>query len=177
MFDKDMHKEYLFLSYLIGLLPGETEDPIDLDGKLKLEYYKLQKTFEGEIRLENVDGQYVPATSKSAQGNRQKSTLDEILEKINEKYKGEFKDSDRVMIGALHDKLIADKKLESSARTSDPRIFVESIFPAAFGTAAMESFMESQESYSALFEDQSKYNAVMSALAGVIYRKMRQTTT
>ena len=51
MFDKDMHKEYLFLSYLIGLLPGETEDPIDLDGKLKLEYYKLQKTFEGEIRL------------------------------------------------------------------------------------------------------------------------------
>ena len=176
MFDKDMHKEYLFLSYLIGLLPAETEDPVDLDGKLKLEYYKLQKTFEGEIRLENADGQYVPATSKSAQGNRQKSTLDEILEKINEKYKGEFKDSDRVMIGALHDKLIADKKLESSARTSDPRIFVESIFPAAFGTAAMESFMESQESYSALFEDQTKYNAVMSALAGVIYREMRQTT-
>lgn len=175
MFDKDMHKEYLFLSYLIGLLPPEPEDPVDLDGKLKLEYYKLQKTFEGEIRLENVDGQYVPATSKSAQGNRQKSTLDEILEKINEKYKGEFNDSDRVMLGALHDKLIADKKLESSARTSDPRIFVESIFPAAFGTAAMESFMESQESYSALFEDQTKYNAVMSALAGVIYREMRQT--
>ena len=47
------------------------------------------------------------------------------------------------MLGALLDKLIADKKLESSARTSDPRIFVESIFPAAFGTAAMESFMES----------------------------------
>ena len=174
MFDKDMHKEYLFLSYLIGLLPGETEDPVDLDGKLKLEYYKLQKTFDGEIRLENVDGQYVPATSKSVQGNRQKSTLDEILEKINEKYKGEFNDSDRVMLGAIHDKLIVDKKLESSARTSDPRIFVESIFPVAFGTAAMESFMESQESYSALFEDQSKYNAVMSALAGVIYREMRQ---
>ena len=177
MFDKDMHKEYLFLSYLIELLPAEIEDPVDLDGKLKLEYYKLQKTFEGEIRLENVDGQYVPATSKSAQGRQQKSTLDEILEKINEKYKGEFKDSDRVMIGALHDKLIADKKLENSARTSDPRIFVESIFPAAFGTAAMESFMESQESYSALFEDKSRYNAVMSALAGVIYREMRQTTT
>lgn len=177
MFDKDMHKEYLFLSYLIELLPAEIEDPVDLDGKLKLEYYKLQKTFEGEIRLENVDGQYVPATSKSDQGRQQKSTFDEILEKINEKYKGEFKDSDRVMIGALHDKLIADKKLENSARTSDPRIFVESIFPAAFGTAAMESFMESQESYSALFEDKSRYNAVMSALAGVIYREMRQTTT
>ena len=40
-----------------------------MDGKLKLEHYKLQKTIEEEIRLENVDGQYVPATGMSAQGN------------------------------------------------------------------------------------------------------------
>lgn len=127
MFDSDMHKQYLFLSYLIDLLPAEVEEPVDLDGKLKLEYYKLQKTFEGEIHLEHLDGQYVPATQKAAQGRQQKSTLDEILEKINEKYKGEFTDADRVMIDALHAKLISDKKLESSARTADPRIFTESI--------------------------------------------------
>lgn len=174
MFDADMHRQYLFLSYLIGLLPGDPEEVVDLDGKLKLEYYKLQKTFEGEIQLQNLDGQYVPAAQKAMQGRQQKSTLDEILEKINEKYKGAFTDADRVMIDALHAKLIADKKLTSSARTADPRIFVESIFPAAFGTAAMESYMESQDSYSALFEDKSKYDAVMSALAGVIYREMRQ---
>lgn len=30
------------------------------------------------------------------------------------------------MLGALHDKLIADDRLASSARTSDPRIFTES---------------------------------------------------
>lgn len=174
MFDSDMHKQYLFLSYLIDLLPAEVEEPVDLDGKLKLEYYKLQKTFAGEIHLEHLDGQYVPATQKAAQGRQQKSTLDEILEKINEKYKGEFTDADRVMIDALHAKLISDKKLESSARTADPRIFTESIFPSAFGTAAMESYMEAQDSYSALFEDKTKYDAVMNALAGVVYREMRQ---
>ena len=174
MFDSDMHKQYLFLSYLIDLLPAEVEEPVDLDGKLKLEYYKLQKTYAGEIHLEHLDGQYVPATQKAAQGRQQKSTLDEILEKINEKYKGEFTDADRVMIDALHAKLISDKKLESSARTADPRIFTESIFPSAFGTAAMESYMEAQDSYSALFEDKTKYDAVMNALAGVVYREMRQ---
>lgn len=174
MFDSDMHKQYLFLSYLIDLLPAEVEEPVDLDGKLKLEYYKLQKTFEGEIHLEHLDGQYVPATQKAVQGRQQKSTLDEILEKINEKYKGEFTDADRVMIDALYAKLISDKKLESSARTADPRIFTESIFPSAFGTAAMESYMEAQDSYSALFEDKTKYDAVMNALAGVVYREMRQ---
>lgn len=173
MFDKDMQKEYVFLSYLIGLLPAEAEDMVDLDGKIQLEYYKLQKTFEGAISLENEDGQYVPARQKSQQGIKAKSTLDEILEKINEKYKGEFTDGDRVIINALHEKLKKDEKLASSARTSDPRIFTESIFPAAFGNAAMESYMESQDSFASLFADKSKYDAVMSALAGVLYREMR----
>ena len=174
MFDKDMHKEYLFLSYLIGLIPADPVEPVDLDGKLKLEYYKLQKTFSGAIQLDNMDGQYVPAKQKAVQGKKEKSTLDEILEKINEKYKGEFTEADRVMLTALHDKLVKDDKLAGSAKTSDPRIFVESIFPAAFGTAAMDSYLESQESYKALFEDKTKYDAIMNALAGVIYREMRQ---
>ena len=101
MFDEDMHKEYLFLSYLIGLLPEEKEEPVDLDGKLKLEYYKLQKTFEGAITLDKIDGQYVSSKKQGVQGNRQKSTLDEILDKINEKYKGQFSEGDRVMLGCL----------------------------------------------------------------------------
>ena len=45
MFDKDLHKEFVFCSYLLGLLPAEAVDMVDLEGKLKLEYYKLQKTF------------------------------------------------------------------------------------------------------------------------------------
>ena len=173
MFDKELNQEYLFLSYLIGLLPAEKEDPVDLDGKLKLEYYKLQKTFEGAIQLENLNGEYEPAKQKGQQGLRQKSTLDEILEKINEKYKGDFTPGDRVMLSALHDKLVGNEKLASSARTTDPVIFTESIFPAAFGEAAMTSYTESQESFSSLFEDKAKYNAIMSVLAGIIYRELR----
>jgi len=173
MFDEETQKEYLFLGYLLGLLPTDPVDPIDLDGKLRLEYYKLQKTFEGAIQLQKLDGQYVPAKERGGAAQYPRSTLDEILDKINEKYKGNFTDADRVVIQTLHDKLITDQKLKDSARTTDPRIFTESIFPNAFGNVAMESYMESQESYSSLFEDQAKYNAVMSALAGMVYREMR----
>ena len=45
MFDKELHEEYVFCSYLIRLLPAEDTGKVDLDGKLKLEYYKLQKNF------------------------------------------------------------------------------------------------------------------------------------
>lgn len=174
MFDGDMHKEYLFLRYLLHLLPVEKDDPIDLEGKLKLEYYKLQKTFEGEIKLENLDGEYVPAKQKGGAGKQKKSTLDEILDRVNEQYKGAFTEADRVIIGALHEKLLKNQKLRGSASTTDPVIFTESIFPQAFGEAAMESYTESQESYESLFQDKSKYTAIMSALAGVIYRELRK---
>lgn len=66
MFDADMHKEYLFLSYLIGLLPEE-EEPIDLDGKLKLECLH-QKHFEGAQNWK-VDGQYVPSKKEGGTGD------------------------------------------------------------------------------------------------------------
>ena len=174
MFDTEMHKEFLFLRYLLHLLPVEKDDPVDLEGKLKLEYYKLQKTFEGEIKLDNLDGEYVPAKQKGGAGKQKKSTLDEILDRVNEQYKGAFTDADRVILGALHDKLIKNQKLLNSAGTTDPVIFTESIFPQAFGEAAMESYTESQESYESLFQDKSKYTAIMNALAGVIYRELRK---
>ena len=68
---------------------------------------------------------------------------------------------------------MANKKLASMAKSSDPQIFAESIFPKAFGDAAQDSYMESQDTYTTLFEDQHKYNAIMSALAEVIYRELR----
>lgn len=173
MFDRELQEEYLFLRYLISLLSAEKEEPIDLEGKLKLEYYKLQKTFAGAIVLDKANVPYETATKKGAQGQQSRNTLDEILAKINEKYKGDFSDSDRVIIGALHDKLLKDQKLSDSAKTSEPRIFTESIFPNAFGNVAMESYTEQQDSYASLFADKAKYAAVMNALAGVIYRELR----
>ena len=50
----------------------------------------------------------------------------------------------------------------------------ESIFPKAFDDAALESYTESQDTYTSLFEDRNKYNAIMGALAEVIYREMRK---
>lgn len=174
MFDKDLHKEFVFCSYLINLLPVEKADMIDLEGKLKLEYYKLQKTYDGAIMLGEQKGVYEPAKQKGAIGFDEKEPLDEIIDKINEKFKGNFTDGDKVLLTALRDKLMNDQRLSSMAKSSDPQIFTESIFPKAFDDAALESYTESQDTYTSLFEDRNKYNAIMGALAEVIYREMRK---
>ena len=173
MFDADLHREYVFVSYLLGLIPAEATAMIDLEGKLQLEYYKLQKTFEGAIELEEATGVYQPASAKGAVKPEEKQPLDEIIEKINEQYRGQFTDADRVLVDALRARLLADKKLQAMAQSSGPQIFRESIFPKAFGTAAQDSYMEATDTYTSLFEDQAKYNAIMNALGAIIYRDMR----
>lgn len=174
MFDEELHKENIFLSKLLRLLPKDNVEMMDLEGKLKLEYYKLQKTFDGAIQLKEAPGIYAAAKAKDAIKPEGKKPLDEIIEKINEQYKGDFTEGDKVLLTALRSRLMNDKKLQSMARTSNLQIFSESIFPKAFSTAAQDSYMESQETYTSLFEDQAKYNAIMHALGAVLYQEMRQ---
>ena len=168
MFDKDLHREYIFLSYLIKLIPSEPAQMIDLAGKLQLEYYKLQETFKGAIELKEEVGTYTPAAASGATKPEEKSPLDEVIDKINQQYKGKFTAADRVLVETLMAKLMSDKKLRTKAKNADPLIFAESIFPRAFEDAAQDSYIESQEAYATLFEDTAKYNAVMRALCSVM---------
>ncbi len=174
MFDKDLHKEATFLRYLIGLLPDEPAKKIDLEGKLQLEYYKLKHTFTGAIQLDNTTVPFKPSSNNSTPKPEEQQKLDEILEKINERYKGEFTEADKVLMTELHSRLMRDEKLQKNARTSNPRIFLDSIFPKAFGQAAQDSFFEKQKTYQTLFEDKKKYDAIMYALGAIVYRDMRQ---
>lgn len=181
MFDVDLHKEYVFICYLLGLLPAETTAMIDLEGKLQLEYYKLQKTFEGAIELNEETGVYSPASAKGAIKPEEKQPLDEIIEKINEQYKGQFTDADRVMTETIVRSMMANERAGTLARSSDPQIFMDSILPKLFGDIAMDSYMDAetrhsdmQNAFKSMFEDKAKYNAIMRAVGTIVYRDMRR---
>ena len=174
MFDKQMHKEYLFCSYLSRLLPAETTAPWDLENRVKLEYYRLEKTFEGAIELQKQDGSLEPErTKKAVSMTAKKDPLEDVIQAINEVYKGNFTEADRVLIGTLREKLMADKKLRKAARSDGQQIFEKNIFPKIFDETAQASYMESTETYTKLFEDSAKYHAIMTALAQELYREMR----
>ena len=174
MFDVELHKEYVFASYLIKLLPVETVEMVDIEDKLKLEFYKLTETFKGAIMLEdNAIGVYDPAEAKSALGKDPIEPLDEVIDKINARYAGNITDADRVLISALLPRLSKNEHLMKMAQSSDMQIFNETIFPKEFDVAAQESYVESQETYESLFEDKAKYDAIMNVLAEAIFKEAR----
>ena len=174
MFDKDMQKEYTFCAYLLRLLPNESVSMIDIESALKLEFYKLEQTFKGGIALDNATGVYEPSKAKGKAVPEQKEPLEEVIDKINQLFTGSFSDADKVLLYTLHDKLKNDKKLGKIAKSSDPQVFVESIFPKSFDTVAQDSYVEQTEAFTSLFENKSKYNAVMAALAEMLYREFNK---
>lgn len=175
MFDKEMHHEYIFCKYLSKIIPADPTTPFDLGDKVKLEYYNLKKTFEGSIDLSKDEkGVYEPAKLKRPiKAVETLSPLEKIIEQINEQYMGEFTEGDKVVITALHQKLKNNKKLIRAAQTDGKQIFVKNIFPQMFDDAAQEAYVESTETYTKLFEDATKYRAIMSALAQAMFDEFK----
>lgn len=174
MFDAEMQKEYVFCSYLLKLLPTESVQMIDLEGALKLEFYKLEHTFKGEIILADQSVPYDPAGGKGKAVPEPQEPLEEVISRINELFNGNFSEADRVILFAMHDKLKVDKKLQKVAKTSNQKIFAENIFPKTFDEVAQDSYVEQTEAYASLFQNRSKYNAMMSALAEMLYKEFNK---
>lgn len=165
MFDKEMHYEYVFLSYLKELLNETPEGDFDLEGKLQLEFYKLEKTFTGGIELDEVSTEFVTANTLGGAKPAPKDYLDEVIKRINEMFEGHFTDADRVVLCILHDKMVSDESLQNLARSSNKQIFAESILPKVFEETAQECYIEQTEAFSSMFREQSKYNAIKAAIA------------
>ena len=175
MFDKQMHDEYIFCSYLAKVVPADPQIPFDLGDRVKLKYYNLEKTYEGSIGLVKEEkGVYKTAKlKKPVKMTETLSPLEQVIEKINQQYMGNFTDGDKVVITALHQKLKNNKKLIKAAKTDGRQIFEKNIFPQLFDDAAQEAYVESTETYTKLFEDAGKYHAIMGALAQAMFDEMK----
>ena len=176
MFDKELHKEYIFCSYLAHLLPSDETDIWDLGNKAKLEYYKLEETFTGSIALDaDIAGEYEPASmKKGGSKTSKKSQLDEVIEKFNEFFAGEITEGDKILAGILMDKMSQSDVLRKSAQQDGEQIFENSVFSKVYDKTAMDSFKESREVFGALFSDPKKYGALKKALASIMYRAFRE---
>ena len=75
-FDKDLHKFSVYAKFLYMFLPkGTGIEKIDIDDKILLEYYKLEKIFEGPIELEGSAGGYVPVSGDAGHREPKKDPL------------------------------------------------------------------------------------------------------
>lgn len=178
LFDAETQREHVFLAYLEHLLPSDSHEILDLDGAVKLKYYKLKETFSGAIELEKKSAVFDPPKPKQATVMTQtRSLLQKVIDAINEAYAGEFTDADLVIVEMVLPKILASGKLRSAAKAHEQNVYVEGIFPGVLDKIVLEAYSENDKAFASLLNNRSKYMAFLKALANISYMEFKKPRT
>lgn len=144
LFDKDIHKFSVYAKMLYAYLPkGEPGERVNIDDKVLLEYYRLEKDFEGSIELEPTDEGYIPISGEAGHREPKKDPLTVIIDKINDKYGTQFTEMDKVLVQMENDYASQDK-WQSYAQNNDRKTFML-LFKKDFPNVAAKRYEMNEE--------------------------------
>ena len=177
--DPELFHEYQYTTHLVKLLPRpDVIDFIDVDDKIRLEYASLTETFAGAIVLDEKPPIFVPGGSVAPKKNsKKKDTLQSIIDKVNERFSGNFTDADRVIIEGIYQMFMKDtevKKFKKYAKDNSTEMFVKSLFPDKFRDIVTQCFLDNNDSFAKLFNDPDFYQKVQDAMAAELCKALRK---
>ena len=175
LFDDEIQKEHTFLTYLEHLLPPDAHEVVDLEGAVKLKYYKLKETFSGAIELEKKPSIFdAPKPKPATVMTQARSLLQEVINAINEAYAGDFTDSDLVIVEMVLPKVLSSAKLKKAATANERNVYIEGIFPGVLDQIVLDAYRENDKAFDALLNDKAKYLAFLKALADISYVEFKK---
>lgn len=174
MFDRDLHKEYVYLSYLRHLLKVEKIPVEAVDDKVEMRFYKLKQEFEGSISLEPGGGVLDPGgAAKTVTPDKKRDPLQVLVDKFNEQWAGNFTEGDRVVIDTLWKRIAENPQVADTIRRDGRQVFESSLLPKVFDEETRRAYVENTDSFTSLFEDSEKYRAMMSAIGQLLVEKFK----
>ena len=172
MFDKELHTFSVYAKLLYKSLPKEKGPFITIDDKVLLEYYKLEKEFDGSISLSVNEGGIGGIKGEAGARTKKSNSLTEIIDAINEKYGTNFSEMDKVLEQIQQD-FLSDEKLVSFAKNNDEAMFSLK-FEQEFETLAAKRYEENDAFFVKMFTDSGVMKSIIDMLKPIIYRKMRR---
>lgn len=170
LFDKDIHKFSVYAKFLYMQLPKGHGEKVNVDDKVLLEYYRLEKDFEGSIVLESTDEGFKPIKGEAGRKEKKKDPLTIIIDKINEKYGTSFTEMDKVLLQIENDYAIQDK-WKSYAKNNDKKTFML-LFEKDFPEMAASRYEKNEEFFVKMFSNPEMMKQVMYTVGEVLYENL-----
>ncbi|WP_211289833.1 hypothetical protein SPSIL_058120 [Sporomusa silvacetica DSM 10669] len=171
MFDKDMQKFFVYAKLLEKCLPPKENEQIEIKDKVILEYYKLEKSFEGSVALEATEGYLGNITGSTGGKEKEKDSLSTIIDKMNERFGTQFSEQDKVLEQMKAD-FAKDDKLANAAKANDKSLF-RYLYEQKFQDVAVNRYEENDKFFMGLFGDEAKMKFVMDMMSDVIFNELR----
>ncbi|MBP1040984.1 type I restriction endonuclease subunit R [Vagococcus sp. BWB3-3] len=180
-FDMELLEESIFTNYLLKFIPNEQREKVDIKDKISMEYYKIQKDFEGEIFLVSEDPDYgMLKNPKQINAGLtpldDRNSLEDIIFKVNERFPNNFTDKDKVLLEEIYRSFIdnPDNKLVNMAKNNDAQMFEKTLFKDIFEAKVMDEYQRGQQAYEKLFsKDDSYFKLVYTLIAKDLYKTLR----
>lgn len=172
LFDKELHKFSIYAKFLSIMLPRGDSEKVYIDDKVLLEYYKLEKDFDGSIKLEPTSEGFTPITGEAGRREKQKDPLTIIIDKINEKYGTSFTEMDKVLLQIENDYAIQDK-WKSYAQNNDFKTFML-LFAKDFPEMAAARYEQNEDFFVKMFSDPVMMQQVMESIGNVVYERLKK---
>ena len=171
LFDKEIHKFSVYAKFLYTMLPKGGRDKVYVDDKILLEYYRLEKDYEGGITLERAPEGFRPITGEAGRREKKRDPLTVIIDKINEKYGTNFTEMDKVLLQMEND-YAAQDKWQSYAKNNDQKTFML-LFEKDFPNMAAARYEQNDSFFVKLFSDPDMMRQVMETVGAVLYERLR----
>ena len=172
MFDEDLHKFSAYAKFLLTVLPKGQRATVDLDDKILLQYYRLEKCFGGSIVMEKHDDSMIePIKGEAGVRKEKKDTLTQLLDRINEKFGTNFTEMDKVLLQIEND-IRAKESLVNFAQNNDERVF-QPVFEKVFKDLAIQRYEHNDEFFIRMFNDSSFMQYTMDLMRSDLYRKIK----
>ncbi|MFS8541539.1 MAG: hypothetical protein LOD89_05560, partial [Tissierellales bacterium] len=174
--DVELHKLYVYLTYLLKKLPKEKGSTIHLADEVALEYYTIKKTFDGSISLTPEDGN-TPVTPVRFAGTvvkeEQTEYLSTIIERLNKRFGTNFTKADQLSVEQIKEDFAADKDLVQKAKTNTIDDF-RFAYEKAFIDKVIDRMGQNQSFFTRVLDDEQFRKALMEYMLVETYQKLKE---
>lgn len=172
LFDKDIHRFSIYAKFLAMQLPKPGTERVNVDDKVLLEYYRLEKDFDGAIELESSEGGFAPITGEAGRKEPKKDPLTVLIDKINDRYGTNFTEMDKVLVQMEND-YAAQEKWQSYAQNNDFKTFML-LFAKDFPNMAAKRYEQNDDFFVRMFSDPDMMQQVMDTVGSVLYERLKK---
>lgn len=169
--DLDLHKLYIYLTYLLRKLPrGAGDKDVYLADDVALEYYRNQKVFEGSIVLEK-SGEYDLEPQQHGAGSAtedQKVRLSSVLEKLNERFGTNFTETDYLAREQVKEDMLNSEDIRQKALNNTKENF-KFAFEKSFMDFVIDRMSSNQEFFMKILENEEFKNFIMEDMMNEVY--------
>lgn len=173
MNDKELQSAFVYCKYLNQFLPKDNTKKVDVKDFVELEFFRLEKKFEGSIEIKKETIEINPPKGDIGKSiEEQKSLLSEIINKINLKYKTNFTHIDKVFEQIENDYL-DDERMKNFAKNNEEQAF-KKVYDKEFENKAVKRYEQDKELFDIMFKDSDIMDNIKTSLFKSIYEKLKK---